>query len=110
MNLMQEALIIGLFLVQRIRRESRCLYTGGVLRGRHRRVAWWDEPDTRPFLLSIYALGHQSAVMAHRDEAVNCVRQLLKMDPSDRLGAEEMARTVDLLPVAAADLAAGLRM
>ena len=77
---------------------------------RRRRVAWWDEPDTRPFLLSIYALGHQAATMGHRDEAVNCIRQLLKLDPRDRLGTEELARTVGLVPSVASDAAAGLRM
>jgi hypothetical protein len=77
---------------------------------RKRPVAWWDELETRPFLMAVYALGHQSATMGLRNEAVSCVRLLVKLDPNDRMGVEEMAKTVGLMPKATAETAAGLRM
>ena len=65
---------------------------------RARKVAWWDELKTRPLLFAIYALAHQAATMGHRDDAALCIKQLLKMDPADRIGAEELGRTVGLFP------------
>lgn len=77
---------------------------------RKRPVAWWDELETRPFLMAVYALGHQSATMGLRNEAVSCVKLLVKLDPGDRMGAEEMAKTVGLMPKASVEQAAVLRM
>lgn len=75
-----------------------------------RKVGWWDEPETRPFLIAIYAFGHQSAVMGFRDDAANCVKQLLKMDKEDRMRAEQLAASMGLIPAAAAEAVGGFRM
>lgn len=75
-----------------------------------RTVGWWDELETRPFLMAIYAFGHQSAVMGFRDDAAKCVKQLLKMDKKDRVGAERLAATMGLIPAAPAEAAREFRM
>lgn len=75
-----------------------------------RKVAWWDEQETRPFLAAVYALGHQSAVMGFRDDAVSCIKQLLTMDPADRIGAEAMARETGLIATVEVSCAASVKM
>jgi hypothetical protein len=57
-----------------------------------------------------YAFGHQSAVMGFSDDVTNCVRQLLKMDPRDRIGAEVLAKSMGLISEVEADRVAPLRM
>lgn len=48
--------------------------------------------------------------MGFRDDATNCVKQLLKMDKKDRIGAERLAASVGLIPSGLAEAARALRM
>ena len=75
-----------------------------------RAVAWWDEPETRPFMTAVYLFGHQCAAMGRRDDAAACVKQLLDLDPQDRIGACDLAAAAGLIPDAAAGKAASVRM
>lgn len=67
---------------------------------------WGESRDAMPFLTCVLTYSKNLVQEGNRDEAIQCLRFLLKLDPSDRLGA------VDKLAEEGLVLAAetGLRM
>ena len=77
---------------------------------RQRQVDWFGEPETRPFLMVLYALAQQSAVMVRAADAAWSVKTLLRLDPQDRMGAEAILADTGIIPEAEAEKAAGMLM
>jgi hypothetical protein len=68
----------------------------------------WDDPETQLFLHALHAYGRSAGLDGGWDIALACVRESLKVDPDDHLGAAELALDVGLTsPV---DAAVGLAM
>jgi hypothetical protein len=50
-------------------------------------VAWWKEKATRPFMIALSLYGADRVRNGSIMNAAVCLAQLLKMDPTDRIGA-----------------------
>jgi hypothetical protein len=50
-------------------------------------VAWWKEEATRPFMVALSLYGTDLVRKGNTMNAAVCLAQLLRMDPTDRIGA-----------------------
>ncbi len=70
--------------------------------------AGWDDLETRLLAHALHAYGRALALGGGWEGALQCVRELLELDPTDSIGAQELAREVGL--ISPADEEAGMAM
>jgi tetratricopeptide (TPR) repeat protein len=68
----------------------------------------WEDPETCLYAHALLANGRALALCGGWEAALACVRELLEIDPTDRIGAEDLAREVGL--ISPADEEAGMAM
>ena len=56
-----------------------------------------DDPETRLLAHALHAHGRTLAVCGGWEGALQCVRELLDIDPTDSIGVETFAREVGLI-------------
>jgi tetratricopeptide (TPR) repeat protein len=66
-------------------------------------VAWWDNVETQSLMEALHSCARIYAELGMSDDAVICIKELLEMDPDDRIGAEALATEVGLISVINAD-------
>ena len=76
--------------------------------GATRSVAFWDEPATRLFMHALHGCAQASGKVGDREVALSCIRELLEIDPLDRVGAQELALELGL--TSQVDVDAGMAM
>lgn len=72
----------------------RPFYKGG------RKVDWWTDEDTRPWMIALMAYGIEMARGGETAKAAATCQVLLKLDPQDRMGAEAAFTRVGVLAAA----------
>jgi hypothetical protein len=58
---------------------------------------WGSDRDAAPFLAAVITYGMALMEEGHRDEAAQCLRFLLRLDPEDRIGAVASMEEVGLV-------------
>lgn len=66
-------------------------------------VAWWDDVETQPLMEALHSCAGIYAELGMSADAATCIKELLEMDPDDRIGAEALATDVGLISVVNAD-------
>lgn len=66
-------------------------------------VAWWDDVETQPLMEALYSCAGIYAELGMSADAAICIKELLEMDPDDRINAEALATEVGLISVVNAD-------
>ena len=60
-------------------------------------VAWWTDKATQPFMMALALYGVEMVYKGTTRMATRCLKQLLKLDPADHMGAVDLFSEAGLI-------------